>query len=648
VLASSAILGEPALTPRNFAVAPLIVRHDTVLTDVRLPIVGDQHDTLGFVRELSRVSSAQTAQILARFIGGQAVMLVGNARGDIWTDLDKRVPGPRVAPTTGVATTGVATTAAADGSTWIGALAPVSGTPWIVWVARPESDVLASAHLFLLRMLIMAFAVVVSGAYGARLLSRHIIAPLADLTHAAESMAHGDYSIRVAPSRRDEVGRLGEAFNTMASSIETTSADLENQQVELEAQQAELQASNEDLRRAVAEATTARTAAERLEAQLLQSQKMEAIGRLAGGVAHDFNNMLTVIISYTDLVLSESDLGDGTRTDLVQVRSAADRAAVLTRQLLAFSRKQVLHPVVLDVNDVVGSVITMLARVMPENIRLSSTLGTSLDTTFVDRGQLEQVLMNLAVNARDAMPDGGSLTIETANAMLDETHAGVHGGSTGAHVMLSMRDTGIGMDAATRERIFEPFFTTKPIGQGTGLGLATVYGIVQQSGGSIYVYSEPGQGTIFKVYLPAHRAVTEARVESVAPTSSSEPLTILLVEDDPAVRNATRAVLRSLGHAVSVAQDAAAALDRIRAGIPFDVVVTDAVMPGQSGLDLAEILATERPDLPIVLMSGYAEETVKFDPSRLPGVLFIEKPFTGPAIAHALTTVRTMVASISV
>ena len=372
---------------------------------------------------------------------------------------------------------------------------------------------------------------------------------------------------------------------------------------------------------------------------------MEAIGRLAGGVAHDFNNMLTVIISYTDLVLSENTLTDAIRTDLGQVRSAADRAAGLTRQLLAFSRKQVLRPVVLDVNEVVGSVITMLARVMPENIRLSSTLGSSLGTVFVDRGQLEQVLMNLAVNSRDAMTNGGSLTIETANATLDDTYAALHGGSTGPHVMLSMRDTGTGMDAATRERIFEPFFTTKPIGHGTGLGLATVYGIVQQSGGSIYVYSEPGHGTIFKVYFPAHGSANEARVENASPAPPSEPLMILLVEDDPAVRDATRAVLRSLGHSVTVAQDVTTALDRIHAGLPIDVVVTDAVMPGRSGLEFAEILATERPDLPIVLMSGYAEETVKFDRLRLPGVLFIEKPFTGPAIARALAAVKSMAAS---
>jgi CheY-like chemotaxis protein len=254
--------------------------------------------------------------------------------------------------------------------------------------------------------------------------------------------------------------------------------------------------------------------------------------------------------------------------------------------------------------------------------------------------------MNLAVNARDAMPEGGTLTIETANALLDETYAGLHGGSIGPHVVLSIRDTGIGMDAATRERIFEPFFTTKPVGEGTGLGLATVYGIVQQSGGSIYVYSEPGRGTIFKVYFPAHRSAHDAHVETVTAAAPSQPLSILLVEDDALVRDATHAVLRSLGHSVSVASDVTSALTSIRGGTRIDVVVTDAVMPGRSGIELAGILANERPDLPIVLMSGYAEEAIKFDPSLMPGVVFIEKPFTAPVISDAIRNVRSTMTAV--
>jgi two-component system, cell cycle sensor histidine kinase and response regulator CckA len=276
---------------------------------------------------------------------------------------------------------------------------------------------------------------------------------------------------------------------------------------------------------------------------------------------------------------------------------------------------------------------------MPENVRLSSTLGTSLDSVFVDRGQLEQVIMNLAVNARDAMPSGGSLLIETWNAMLDETYVAMHpGGTTGPHVVLSVRDTGIGMDAKTRDRIFEPFFTTKAPGQGTGLGLATVYGMVRQSGGSIYVYSEPDQGTTFKVYFPARVGVEDRADAPDEPmTAALHKLTVLLVEDDPAVREATKLVLGRLGHAVIPAPDAATALGLIRGSVElFDVVLTDAVMPGPSGLDLAEILRGERPDLPVILMSGYAEEAIDYDETRMQGVVFIEKPFTASIIAKAL------------
>ena len=753
--AGNSLAETPGASTFKTAVNPLFNAHDTVLTDIRAPIIDTKRDTLGFVRELSRVSSAQSKQLLGGLIGGNAILLVGNSSGDVWTDLDKQVEGPA----TGTAR-GVTATSLRNGTPWAGALSPVPGTPWLIWVARPEVEILARVHSFLVSMILVAATVVILGAFGARLLSGHIIAPLSQVTHAAEAIASGDYSIRLKPVRHDEVGRLSEAFTTMAAAIEQASLDLGDQALELEAQQAELQEANEELRHTVSAMTLAREAADQsrsraaaivagaldsiitiddaerivafnpaaellfgvaaadatgrpitdfvlpagsaefagarrldpedrighrmelegsrrdgsvfalelcvsrvpipegkvytcfirdlserkqLEAQLQQSQKMEAVGRLAGGVAHDFNNMLTVMISYTDLVLADGAIGSDVRNDLKQVRSAADRAATLTRQLLAFSRKQVLRPSVLDVNEFVGGVITMLARVMPENIRLSTTLGTGLDAVFVDRGQLEQVLMNLAVNARDAMSAGGSLTIETEHAVLDDTYVGLHpGGAPGAHVVLSVRDTGIGMDAATRERIFEPFFTTKPVGQGTGLGLATVYGIVQQSGGSIYVYSEPGQGTIFKVYFPAHRSAEDARAEAApAIVAAVDPMNVLLVEDDPAVRDATCVVLKSLGHTVTAAPEVATGLAKVRANVErFDVVLTDAVMPGQSGLEFAEILRIERPDLPVILMSGYAEETINYDQSKMPGMVFIEKPFTAPTIARALAQVK--------
>ncbi|MDB4899193.1 MAG: sensor protein, partial [Gemmatimonadetes bacterium] len=379
-----------------------------------------------------------------------------------------------------------------------------------------------------------------------------------------------------------------------------------------------------------------------LEAQLQQAQRMEAVGRLAGGVAHDFNNILTVIISYSEMLLGEPELSDPIRADLVQVRTAADRAAALTRQLLAFSRKQVLHPTVLDINEIVNDVMAMLSRVMPSDIRLQSKLSVGVDPIYVDRGQLEQVIMNLAVNARDAMPTGGSLIFETGNSMLDDTYVALHHGAMpGAHTVLSVRDTGIGMDEETRERIFEPFFTTKPVGQGTGLGLATVYGIVQQSGGSIYVYSEPDRGTTFKVYFPRH-AGTPAASEMSAPTelAAGTSANVLLVEDDPAVRGAGRIVLERLGHRVVEAPDVATALGLIRSsGERFDVVLTDSVMPGQSGQELADILGAERPEIPVILMSGYSEEAVRNSRGLPARVVFLEKPFSGQMLARTLNEV---------
>jgi len=687
-------------------------------------------------------------------IGGEAQLHIGNATGDVWTNLVGRVDAPDGARAPGRMTRSIA----ADGSRWIGAEAAVPGSPWLVWVALPESFIVSGTHVFLLRLSVVSLAVLLLGAFGAARLSRHIIAPLTSVTSAAESIAKGDYGVRVPVERRDELGRLAEAFNHMAVAIQSATLELEDQQLELETQQQELQEANEELRRNVNEATAAREAAERsrvragaiiagaidaiitadqdgrivefnpaavdvfgysvaeaigrpfaelipgaalgrnrgglasfleagtgglrgvrdeltarrangeefavemavtripmpgppmftvflrdlsdrkkLEEQLQQSQKMEAVGRLAGGVAHDFNNLLTVIVSYTDLMLSDSAVPDDVRSDLTHVRAAVDRATALTRQLLAFSRKQVLKPVVLDINAAVGDVSTMLARVIPASIRLETKLGGNIDPIYVDRGQIEQVLMNLAVNARDAMPTGGSLTIETANVDLDEAYAALHScRSPGPHVVLSVRDTGMGMDAKTRERIFEPFFTTKGLGQGTGLGLATVYGIVRQSGGSIYVYSEPGRGTTFKVYFPAHRGEAAGTDDAnTAAAQSLAPMKLLLVEDDAAVRHATRLVLENLKHTVVAAQDVTDALSAMRIE-SFDAVLTDAVMPGQSGLDLAEQLATEHPGLPVIIMSGYTEEAVSGGRSIARGAVFIEKPFTARQITNAL------------
>ncbi|HTU23282.1 MAG TPA: HDOD domain-containing protein [Gemmataceae bacterium] len=379
----------------------------------------------------------------------------------------------------------------------------------------------------------------------------------------------------------------------------------------------------------------------RSEEQLRQAQKMEAIGQLAGGVAHDFNNLLTIISGYSDLLLNGL-LGpqDAAREAVLEIRKAAERAATLTRQLLAFSRRQVLTPQVLVLNSVVQDMDKMLRRLICEDIQLTSHLADNLDPVKADPGQIEQVLLNLAVNARDAMPQGGRLTIETANVVLDETYTRSHPGlRPGPFVMLAVTDTGCGMDAATQARIFEPFFTTKGPGKGTGLGLATVYGIVKQSGGSIYVYSEVGHGTSFKVYLPR---TDETLAPPVRPAEST-PLssraggqeTLLIVEDDDSVRALTRTVLRGQSYHVVEAVDADEALRWVEEHTqPIHLLVTDVVMPGMSGRALAERLTALRPELKVLYVSGYTDDAVVRHGLLEAEIAFLQKPFTPASLAR--------------
>jgi PAS domain S-box-containing protein len=371
-----------------------------------------------------------------------------------------------------------------------------------------------------------------------------------------------------------------------------------------------------------------------LEEQLRQAQKMEAIGQLAGGLAHDFNNLLTVIHGYAELVLSTLIADDRRRMDVDEIVKAAERAAALTRQLLAFSRKQVLQPTLLDVNSLVVNTSKMLRRLIGENIDLVTTLAPAPATVCADAGQLEQIVMNLAVNARDAMPRGGRLSIETAAVVLDESYAMQHVVvRPGPYVMMAVSDTGIGMDEQTRSRIFEPFFTTKERGRGTGLGLATVYGIVQQSGGYIWVYSEPGRGSTFKVYLPraGEGAVLErpASEAEAAPTGSE---TVLLVEDEHAVRVLSRVLLERAGYRVLDAVDARQAENLFREHADrVDLLVTDVIMPGSSGPSLFRRLARERPRLRVLYMSGYTDDSIVH--AGLPtDIVFLQKPFSADGL----------------
>jgi PAS domain S-box-containing protein len=379
-----------------------------------------------------------------------------------------------------------------------------------------------------------------------------------------------------------------------------------------------------------------------LELQLAQSQKMEAVGRLAGGVAHDFNNLLTVISGYAELLLDGTSSGNPTRTSLEEIRKAGERAAALTRQLLAFSRQQVLAPQVLDLNAAIAEMDKMLRRLIGEDIDLVILPGANVGRIKADPGQIEQVIMNMAVNARDAMPEGGKLTIEAANVDLDGSYAQRDTeAAPGRYVMLAVTDNGSGMDQETQARIFEPFFTTKAQGKGTGLGLATVYGIVKQSGGFIWVYSELGQGTTFKIYLPRVEEIAAA-VEPVrarpAPHRGSE--TILVVEDEEALRSLIRTVLEANGYTVLAASGGIEALGICKIqSCAIHLVLTDVVMPQMTGRELVKRMASLRPETKVLYMSGYTDNAMVHHGVLDGGTPFLQKPFTPDALARKVREV---------
>lgn len=368
----------------------------------------------------------------------------------------------------------------------------------------------------------------------------------------------------------------------------------------------------------------------RLEEQLRQSQKMDAIGRLAGGIAHDFNNVLSVILSYGEMMLSNMKPGEPMREDVEEIRSAARRAADLTKQLLMFSRKQVVEPKVVNLNELLAGMDKMLQRILGADMDLVSIPFSGLGRVRIDPSSAEQIIMNLVVNARDAMPRGGKLTMETANVTLDEMYARTHLDVTpGQYVMLAVTDNGVGMDSATVARIFEPFFTTKASGKGTGLGLATVFGIVKQSGGSVWVYSEVGKGTTFKVYLP--RVDSEIDViraaEPIATVRGTE--TVLLVEDNEQVRVLARTILRKSGYLVIEARNAGEALLHAEKHPgTIHILLSDVVMPQMSGPELAHRLASVRPSMKVLCMSGYTDDAIVRHGIIEEQIAYLQKPFT--------------------
>ena len=443
--------------------------------------------------------------------------------------------------------------------------------------------------------------------------------PILALFDAARAASIGkDYSIRVPQESSDEVGLLTGAFNDMLEQIQSRDAALRTAHDELR------KYAQKQTRVAFQQATGRKEAEEALrqsEEQLRQAQKMEAIGRLAGGVAHDFNNLLTIITGYSDMMLEQLNHEDPLREKLEEVRKASERAGALTRQLLAFSRKQVLKPEVLSLNAVVQDLEKMLRRVIGEDIELAISLSSDLANTRADRGQIEQVILNLAVNARDAMREGGRLSLETRNV---ET-----GIDPVSHVLLRLTDTGCGMDEEIIAQIFEPFFTTKGEGKGTGLGLSTVYGIVKQSGGTIQVASKPGKGTTFEILFPRVDEVADPVERRSARSTSGGTETILVVEDETAVRKLARDILMAGGYTVLEAPHGGeAVLICERHPGPIHLMVTDVVMPRMNGFELRERLRPLRPRMKVLYMSGHTDHVI-LDQGRLkPGLAFLQKPFT--------------------
>ncbi len=378
-----------------------------------------------------------------------------------------------------------------------------------------------------------------------------------------------------------------------------------------------------------------------LQEQLRQSQKMEAIGRLAGGIAHDFNNLLTIIKGYSTLSMLELKEGDPLKGNIQEIQKATDRAANLTRQLLAFSRRQAMEMKVLDLNAILRDMDKMLRRVIGEDIALVTHFAEDLGRTKTDPGQMEQVIMNLVVNARDAMPDGGKLTIETANVELDEIYVRAHiAVKPGRYLVLSVSDTGVGMTREVQERLFEPFFTTKETGKGTGLGLSTVYGIVKQSGGNIWVYSEPGRGTTLKIYLPRVDESIEVFKEKSIEALPGRGETILVVEDEEEVRKLAARILQIHGYKVLEApQGGDALLICERHKNPIHLMLTDVVMPGMSGHQLAKRLKSLQPEMKVLYMSGYTDNAIVQHGVLGEGVNYIQKPFTLDALARKVREV---------
>lgn len=490
-----------------------------------------------------------------------------------------------------------------------------------------------SSSLWSTRVTLLSFSLASLGVglIATTLISRSVLGPIKRLVEGVRALRLGKLEHRIGTTPQGEIGELITAFDDMAESREKA-------ETTLHAQAEALKGMNENLERLARERLAA---LEKTQAQFRQAQKMEAIGRLAGGVAHDFNNMLSVILGYGESLLTGIKPGEPFREEVGEIFASAERAAQLTRQLLTFSRKQVVDPKVFDVNDAVRGIERMLRRLIGEDVQLGTSLAPESVYVKMDPGHFEQVLMNLAVNARDAMPKGGRLLLETTTIDVDANKAEGQGQPPGKYALVAVTDTGTGMDKETIGHLFEPFFTTKPLGKGTGLGLSTVYGIVKQAGGHVGVYSEPGKGTTFKVYLPITQKTDvgpRPLTKEASPSGGSE--TILVVEDADSVRKLACAALRKNGYSVIEAANGEEAIDRA-SSFPgrIHLVLTDSVMPGLSGREVIQKLRIARPDSLFLMASGFTAEAVLLQGEVELGMPFLEKPFTPSTLARKVREV---------
>lgn len=589
-------------TRSDLVVSPILDVNGIAVYELLLPV----HDPgrpggrpIGFVADTRALVESQST--IRGLVGDSVTMLMGQRNAGVWTDLERVMPAPPPGSADGRPTE-FERSAYGPG---IGAGKTIPGTPWEMWMQQPRHFVLAPVNDFMWRTVPIGALVAIVGALLVWLVSHRVTHRIVTLTDQVEHIVpEGSAGVTRDDAARDELDRLSDAFDRMAVRVE------EHQE---------------------------------LESKLRQSQKLEAVGRLAGGIAHDFNNILTVIRNYAEFVREELEWDSPVAADVGEIVAATERASALTGQLLAFSRNQVVTPKVLDLNEVITGTENMLRRVVPSNIALVTTLDEDVGPVCADRGQLEQVLLNLTINAADAMPDGGTLTIRTQRVRLDETFALRDTPVTpGRYTSIVVTDTGAGMDRDTMVRIFDPFFTTKAVGKGTGLGLATVHGIVTQSGGYIRVYSELGRGATFKIYLPEVSGEPSASHE-ISQLRDDSPVreTILLAEDDEQAREVTRRILARRGYKVLEATDGEDAL-RLAERHPdvIDVVVSDMMMPGMGGGDLAGRLREIRPNTAFLLMSGYSGLDLADRGLNQPGSLaFLEKPFTSESLLAAVRQV---------